>query len=218
MRERICGIYKITSPSKKIYIGQSRDILKRWNEYKRYDCRSQIKLFHSIKKYGAINHLFDLVCVCDKGELNEKEKYYVDLYQTFNSEYGLNLRDGGGACAKQAPESIKKSAKKRTGRKRSLETRKKISLAKLGTKQSQSTKNKRIAAHIGRKNTPNTIEKMRTTAKNKSIIVYDENNNTQAIYRSISEASRTTGYSIAAISLWASGGRRSMGGFIVKYV
>ena len=32
----------------------------------------------------------------NSNELNELEKYYVDLFQTFNSEHGLNLRDGGG--------------------------------------------------------------------------------------------------------------------------
>jgi hypothetical protein len=29
----ICGIYKITSPSKKVYIGQSVDIYERWQKY-----------------------------------------------------------------------------------------------------------------------------------------------------------------------------------------
>jgi len=32
--EKICGIYKITSPTKRIYIGQSKDVFLRWKEYK----------------------------------------------------------------------------------------------------------------------------------------------------------------------------------------
>lgn len=38
------GIYKIKSPSNRIYIGQSWDIDKRLNYYKRLLCKSQIKL------------------------------------------------------------------------------------------------------------------------------------------------------------------------------
>jgi len=33
------GIYKITSPSNKVYIGQSINIEKRFKSYKRYDCK-----------------------------------------------------------------------------------------------------------------------------------------------------------------------------------
>lgn len=32
------GIYKITSPSNKIYIGQSTNITRRWDEYRKLQC------------------------------------------------------------------------------------------------------------------------------------------------------------------------------------
>lgn len=35
--DKICGIYKITSPSSKIYIGQSKNISKRYKTYKKYN-------------------------------------------------------------------------------------------------------------------------------------------------------------------------------------
>ena len=41
------GIYKIVSPSGKVYIGQSTNIERRWKEYKTGLGRGQIKL----KKY-----------------------------------------------------------------------------------------------------------------------------------------------------------------------
>ena len=93
--EKICGIYKIASPSRKIYIGQSVNIKKRWNEYKRLDCKKQSLLYHSLQKHGVDKHSFEILCQCRPEELNNLEIYYIELYQSFNSEYGLNLIEGG---------------------------------------------------------------------------------------------------------------------------
>ena len=68
--DKICGIYKITSPSGKIYIGQSKDINKRFNLYKRLQCERQPKLYNSFIKYGTINHKFEVLCECNKELLN----------------------------------------------------------------------------------------------------------------------------------------------------
>lgn len=46
-KEKICGIYKITSPSGKVYIGQSNNIIKRWITYKSI---TDILNFYSIDK------------------------------------------------------------------------------------------------------------------------------------------------------------------------
>ncbi|HEC36627.1 hypothetical protein LCGC14_1312370 [marine sediment metagenome] len=52
MEEKICGIYKITSPTKKIYIGQSIDINRRKIIYKNILCKLQRKIYNSLKKHG----------------------------------------------------------------------------------------------------------------------------------------------------------------------
>ena len=49
------GIYKLTSPSGKCYIGQSTDMVQRILKYKRLQCKSQIKLYNAIQKYGFEN-------------------------------------------------------------------------------------------------------------------------------------------------------------------
>lgn len=95
--EKICGIYKITSPSKKVYIGQSVHILKRFIVYNGLHCKEQTHLYNSFKKHGVDKHKFEIIEQCERKDLNEREKYYVDLFQTFNSKYGMNLRDGGGS-------------------------------------------------------------------------------------------------------------------------
>ena len=52
------GIYKITSPTNKIYIGQSIDIENRFTKYKSLDCKNQVRLYNSLKKYGFDKHKF----------------------------------------------------------------------------------------------------------------------------------------------------------------
>lgn len=58
---KIIGIYKITSPTNKIYIGQSINIKGRWGSYRNLDCKSQDKLYKSLKKHGPENHKFEIV-------------------------------------------------------------------------------------------------------------------------------------------------------------
>jgi len=115
------GIYKITSPSKKTYIGQSNDILYRWHKYQILNCKQQVHLYRSFLKHGVENHKFEIIEECSSEELNEKEKYYVDLFQTFNSKHGMNLKDGGGSKGKHSKESIDKIRKGNTGKKRTPE-------------------------------------------------------------------------------------------------
>ena len=56
------GIYKITSPSNKIYIGQSLNIEKRFYDYKKlFNCKGQHYLYRSFLKYGIENHTFEVI-------------------------------------------------------------------------------------------------------------------------------------------------------------
>lgn len=116
----IIGIYKIISPSKRIYIGQSVNIYKRWKSYKNHKCKAQPLLHNSFLKYGIEEHIFEIIHQCRKLELNELEKYYVDLFQCFNSKYGLNLKDGGGNRACLSIESRLKISKKVSGKKNGM--------------------------------------------------------------------------------------------------
>lgn len=83
------GIYKITSPTKKVYIGQSIDIEDRFKCYKRLKCKGQVILYASFLKYGVENHKFEILIECEIIELNEKERYYQDLYSCIDKN-GMN--------------------------------------------------------------------------------------------------------------------------------
>lgn len=93
----ICGIYKITNRKTGLcYIGQSVDIAKRWKDHAKcglgIDTPAQNKLYQAMLKDGLINFTFELLEECDRDLLNEKEKFYIGLYQT--CDYGYNGTQG----------------------------------------------------------------------------------------------------------------------------
>lgn len=99
MRERICGIYKITNKiNGKIYIGQSIDIYKRWEEHKNCYLRKSNYLYLAFRKYGIENFSFEIEEKCSLKELDDREIYYISLYHTFigdEQRNGYNMSIGG---------------------------------------------------------------------------------------------------------------------------
>ena len=89
--EIIIGIYKITNPNNKIYIGASKNLTKRLQIHYKYSCniKSQIKLYNSFLKYGIENHKFEIIENCSIENLFEREIYWINFYNSF--ENGLNL-------------------------------------------------------------------------------------------------------------------------------
>lgn len=144
---KIIGIYKITSPSGKIYIGQSKDVLSRQNGYKYVRCKKQYKLYRSLLKYGWEAHKFEVIHYCSVDKLNELEIDYIMMYNCFNTSHGLNLKDGGQSPLTQ--ESRDKIRKSLTGRKQSKELIEKCRLAHIGLKRSEETKIRMSIAMTG---------------------------------------------------------------------
>lgn len=86
------GIYKIESPSKKIYIGQSKNIEERFKQYYRLtSIKNQRRLYKSLLKYGVINHKFKIIEECNIEELNIKERYWQEYYDVIGPN-GLNCK------------------------------------------------------------------------------------------------------------------------------
>jgi group I intron endonuclease len=74
------GIYKIVSPSGRVYIGQSKDMERRFIEYNKLKCKKQRKLYSSFMKYGVDKHMFYIVEECNIDELNIVERKWQDYY------------------------------------------------------------------------------------------------------------------------------------------
>ena len=118
---KICGIYKITNKiNDKIYIGLSVDIEDRWYEHRR-DLNAQKHknrhLQRAWNKYGEDNFIFEIIIECSEEELRDKEKFYINYYDSYHNGYNMTL--GGDGTI---------------GRFHSLETRKKISESNKGRK------------------------------------------------------------------------------------
>lgn len=92
------GIYKITRKSTgEIYIGRATAVDKRWTEHVKM-AFSIGSIAHStlhtlMEKEGVWNFTFELLEEVPKEQLNEREKYYIDFYDS--KKYGLNQKNGG---------------------------------------------------------------------------------------------------------------------------
>ena len=109
------GIYKIVNPKGRIYVGQSINIKFRLTQYKYYKCKTQSKLYNSLKKYGFELHLCEIIEECFVEELNNRERYYQEFYDSVKK--GLNCRltgtnDKNGVISE---ESRKKMSNKKKG-------------------------------------------------------------------------------------------------------
>ena len=89
---RKSGIYKITEKSTGfVYIGQSVDIARRFREHRSGKCHYGID--SAISEKGIENFNFEIIEYCDPSLLNEKEKYWVEYYNS--DKEGYNLKPGG---------------------------------------------------------------------------------------------------------------------------
>lgn len=99
-------IYKITFPNNKVYIGQTIQPLERRFYSHKNDAihKRDITEFsygsrigHAIRKYGLELEQFEVI---DRGnsleDLNNKETYWIEHYNSTNSDFGYNLNSGGG--------------------------------------------------------------------------------------------------------------------------
>jgi group I intron endonuclease len=150
------GIYKITSPSGKIYVGQSINIEKRWKNYNKYVCINQNKLNNSFLKHGSENHQFDIIEKCLYEYLNIKERYWQDYYNVL----GLNGLNCILTNTDELPRLISQDIKDKIGKankgKQSCNKgkqltqihRENIGNSNRGQTRTQNTKNKMSVSHL----------------------------------------------------------------------
>jgi group I intron endonuclease len=126
------GIYKITNPEDKVYIGYSKNIERRFKEYLTLRCKTQKFLKDSIQKYGAENHKFEVIEECCLENIKEKEKYWIEYYSSYFN--GLNSNKGGGGVITHSDKTKEKMSVSHIGKKDSLETKIKKANSHIGIK------------------------------------------------------------------------------------
>lgn len=90
--KKVRGIYKVTNKiNGKVYIGQSVDIGRRWREH--MNAKDDIYFHKAIQKYGVENFEWEVIEQCKKKDLDEREIYWIEYYDSFNK--GYNCTKGG---------------------------------------------------------------------------------------------------------------------------
>ena len=93
----VTGIYKITNQENDMcYIGQAVDIATRWKNHAKcgldIDTPAGNKLYKAMKEEGIWNFSWELLEECPRNELDAKEKFYIELYQS--KDFGYNTTKG----------------------------------------------------------------------------------------------------------------------------
>lgn len=92
----IQGIYKITNlKNNKIYIGSSNNLKQRLRQHKSFlklneHCNKHLQ--SSYNKYGIENFKFEILELVEEKNLEDKEEYYINLFDSTNNKKGYNKR------------------------------------------------------------------------------------------------------------------------------
>ena len=164
---RIGIIYKVISPSGKVYIGQTIKTLvrRKGNHHSDAFNKNRIgynyKIARAIRKYGDALEwtiLYNNVPVNNLNVLEIKEVKRHDSYKS-----GYNSTEGGG-CENRgyslSTETRRKLSESRKGKKHSKETRRKMSKAQKGKKFSEETRRKISEANKGKHHSAEAKKKM----------------------------------------------------------
>jgi len=93
----VCGIYKITNiKTNQCYIGQSVDVSERFKQHMKcglgIDASATNKLYNAMQKDKVWNFTFELIEECPREQLNEKERQWIQMYQS--DKMGYNITKG----------------------------------------------------------------------------------------------------------------------------
>ena len=93
--KEFCGIYRITNlKTNESYIGKSTNIKNRFKQHIRtaigLDGVARTKIHSAMKEYGIDNFSFEVLEKCTKENYSEREKYWINFYET--NVYGYNIQ------------------------------------------------------------------------------------------------------------------------------
>lgn len=166
------GIYKLTSPSGKSYVGQSVDIERRFKKYRSMNCKSQYGIYNAIVKYGfdsfnidILHEIPDCENACDV--LNELE---IDEIIKHNTLYpnGYNMVSGGRNYY-ASDEHKKRLSEAHKGKAMLPQTAAALIAANTGRIVSDETREKIASKQRGIKKPKEMIDKLRLSRVGKSL-------------------------------------------------
>lgn len=216
-------IYKYTSPSGKIYIGQTTNHKlrrKKWfnmsSPYTSSDWGSKIDKARI--KYGPESFRYEVLFrgkyinrKAAKIELNTLETYYVGLYDSYRRGYNSTIGgDSASGPIKHSAEAKLKMRNSHLGKKVSDSTRAKLSKALTGIKRSDEFRKKARIAHQGQRRTKESIEKQ-VLAQYKRVAMLDLDGSIIRTFDSVNSAAEYVSRTAGSISIACKRGSISAG-------
>jgi group I intron endonuclease len=204
-------IYKVVNKlNGMMYIGQTKnDLYERWRGHKKITSNC-LYLKNALQKYGVENFSFKLICICFDEDLDFYEVEYIQKHNTIVPN-GYNIRDGGNSGKHNEITKLKisNSLKNRT---------KNITNRRVGIPHTLSTKERISKALKGRVMKKETIQKLSKLNTKHNILQYDSQNKEISTYPNIIECAKSLGVSKAAVSMVCTGKRKSLKGYLFKYI
>lgn len=208
----IYKIYKVTFENGKIYIGvTSRSLKKRRQEHESISKREVGYYFHrALKKYN--NPIWEIIYESKDLEcIKNKEYYFINLYNTFNSKYGYNLTFGGDGVSghKHKEETIRKL--KEIGKKRAKRNNPHKNLDKY-YQNNPEARSENMKKYWQKNRNENMLKNLIGTGKPKKQIELIKDGIVLK-FKSLSEAARKTNLSLGSISNLKNGKSNSVKGY-----
>lgn len=139
-----CGIYRFYNKiNGKSYVGKSVDLRHRYTEHVNLlnkNLEPCTILNRAWEKYGSENFGYEVLCVCSRDELDDKEKEYIALFDSFKNGYNCTLGGGGILGYRHSEAAKEKIGLAFRGKKLSDEHKKKMSDAQIVKKLSEEHK------------------------------------------------------------------------------
>ena len=206
-------IHNLTTGKK--YIGQTVEKLQR-RVFRHFRTINETKISRAIQKYSKYNFVYGRVEeVEDTNILDEREKYWIQYYDTVND--GFNIKEGGKCSRgfKQSQISIEKRRQKLLGKTLSREHKQKISKAHKGKVLSKETVNKMIAYRTGKNLTKSCKEKI-SKSHCKNTYELKNKDGTILIIKNLSKFCKENNLSQSYFTRILKGERKTYKGWIIK--
>lgn len=228
------GIYKLTNTINGYsYVGQSRDIARRFREHRTYrsSYHFETDLQKDIREYGRDSFDYSVLEECELDQLDDRERYWI---ATLKPEY--NKCEGGSGCWGHtvSEETRKVLSQKGKAWWASLPEEMKGRIIRnltgqpIGHPVSAETREKLRQANLGKKRSAETIEKQKQTMLEKKRNGYKQTNSghkkkvycveTNVVYNSVRETAEAMGLKASAISHVLHGRQENTHGYHFTFV
>lgn len=198
-----------------MYIGASIDVDRRriehFKPFRVNSLKDRLPLYDAIAEYGRENFSFEVIEETTLDELEEREEYYINKYNTVEQGYNV-VKTSHNMHDEEYVQEVHGSFFSEWNKKQwqDEEYRRKMS------KQSSLVQKERLKDPKYRAEKAKQLKKYTDTLK-KTVEQYDKEGNLIAVYNGTREAERVTGISSQSISKVALGQRKTAGGYIWRY-